>query len=124
MDRDTGRKAGLHFLLADKCWPRRRSDLWLALQSERILAPGAAELWREVGLERTAHDVIRSRLARNFSGSANRARRSRRTRGRIEHSRARVEISSCARSANAQSGGPQLLQTTCSNLSRSQGAAR
>src|SRR5437763_16026829 len=97
MDRDTGRKAGLHFLLADKCWPRRRLDLWLSLQSERILAPGAAQLWCAVGLERTALDVISSLLGRYFLGSANRVRHSRRICFSIIHTRACVAILSSDR---------------------------
>src|ERR1700731_1068402 len=124
MDRVRRRKAGLHLLSAVKYPPRFRSDLWLSLQSERTLAPSSAQLWRAVGLERAADDLIRSRLARNFSGSANRARPSRRTRGSIEHSRTRIEISRRGRSATAQSRRPRLLHATCPNLSHSRRAAR
>src|SRR2546430_4143844 len=124
MDRVCRRKTGLRFLPAIECSPEFRSDLWLSLQSERTLATGPAQLWQAMGLERTAHNVVRSGLARNFSGSANRSRHSRRARGRIEHSRARIEISSGRRSAHAQPGGPRLLQTACSNLSHSRKAAR
>src|SRR5438270_9417085 len=124
MDRVCRRKTGLRFLPAVECSPEFRSHLWLSLQSERTLATGPAQLWQAMGLERAAHNVVRSGLARNFSGSADRSRHARRARGRIEHSRARIEISSGRRSAYAQPGGPRSLQATCSNLSHSRRAAR
>ncbi len=70
MDRVCRRKTGLRFLPAVECSPEFRSHLWLSLQSERTLAPGQTQVWQALGLERAAHDVIRSSLARNLSGSA------------------------------------------------------
>src|SRR6267143_1343976 len=123
MDRVSGRKTGLRLLFAIQCAPGFRSHLWLSLQSERTLAPDPTQLWRAVGLERTADDVIRSSLARNFSGSEISPHGSRRPRGRIEYSRTRIEISSRRRSAHAQPRGSRLLQATCGNVSRSRRTA-
>src|SRR5205807_9589782 len=101
MDRVRETKAGLRLLPAVKYPPRFRSDLWLSPQSQSTLAANAAQFRRTMGLERAAHDVIRSRLARNFPCSANRARHSRRGRGSIEHSGARIKISIRGRYAHA-----------------------
>src|SRR5438105_1277324 len=117
MDRDRGRTTGLRLLPPVKCSPGFRADLWLSLQSEGTLAPGPTQFWQSMGLERTADNVIRPCLARNFSGSANCPRHSRPTGSGLEHSGTRIEISSGRRSAYAQSFGPRLLPATCSNLS-------
>ena len=124
MDWDSGRETGLRFVLANKCSARFRQDFWLSLGSERPLASSAPEFWCAMGLERTAHDLIRCVVARNFSWSANCPRGPRRAGSGIEHSRTRLEISSGRRSADAESGGPRLLPATCSNLPQGRRAAR
>lgn len=105
-------------LFARKCRMLFQPDFRIPEKSAGSLAPVSTSNRSPMGLERTAHNIVCTGLAANFSASANRSHHAQSGSRGIEHPRARTKVSSWRRSANWEDRRSRLQYSPRSNLPR------